>query len=391
MPYTEGEIMGKNEEITKGSTIVLEETVHKTQMKASAAYDYHRLQAETYYFVPCNVEEKEESLCFTYELDGMTPLKEVKKSDRELIYSILIQAGELGEKARAFNFSLEPENLYYDAQNRLHVLRRDILEDGAVKDYFKEFQALAGALLQKKYNYSDYLNGGMDLLDRQEETRRILQWNSMDDALKDLSQRQRGLRSYERTHLCTIKKSRYRGMKAGMILFLVLAAAALAYTLYQHYKLIAPQRAALTAQRAYVESDYVAVIDSLKEVQPDALDVHEKYILAVSYIKGQAVDNFSSEAKDNILSRLNVKGDASVMDYWIYLGRLETKEAEDIALKMSDNQLLLYAYLQERDQVSRDSSLKGDEKAARMETLDGEIDKLAEKLGIQYDMSTEEE
>ena len=55
-------------------------------------------------------------------------------------------------------------------------------------------------------------------------------------------------------------------------------------------------------------SDYVAVIDSLKEVQPDALDVHEKYILAVSYIKGQAVDNFSSEAKDNILSRLNVKG-----------------------------------------------------------------------------------
>ena len=180
-------------------------------------------------------------------------------------------------------------------------------------------------------------------------------------------------------------------MKAGMILFLVLAAAALAYTLYQHYKLIAPQRAALTAQRAYVESDYVAVIDSLKEVQPDALDVHEKYILAVSYIKGQAVDNFSSEAKDNILSRLNVKGDASVMDYWIYLGRLETKEAEDIALKMSDNQLLLYAYLQERDQVSRDSSLKGDEKAARMEMLDGEIDKLAEKLGIQYDISTEEE
>ena len=97
MLYTEGEIMGKNEETTKGSTIVLEETVHKTQMKASAAYDYHRLQAETYYFVPCKVEEKEESLCFTYELDGMTPLKEVKKSDRELIYSILIQAGELGE------------------------------------------------------------------------------------------------------------------------------------------------------------------------------------------------------------------------------------------------------------------------------------------------------
>ena len=180
-------------------------------------------------------------------------------------------------------------------------------------------------------------------------------------------------------------------MVTGMLLFLILAAAVSAYTFYQHYSVIVPQRAALAAQRAYVESDYVSVIDSLREIEPDAMDIHEKYILAVSYIKGQAVDNFSNEAKDNILSRLNVRGDSAVMDYWIYLGRLETREAEDIALKLSDNQLLLYAYLQERDQVSRDSSLNGSDKAQRVQELDGEIDKLAEKLGIQYDKSTEEE
>lgn len=383
--------MGKSEEITKGKEYILTESVHKAQMKASSAYDYHRLQDKRCYFVPCRLEENEESLCFTYKLEGLTPLKEVKKNDRGLIYSLLIQVGELEEAAGVYDFSLEPDNLYYDAQNRVHVLRRDIMKEEANKDYFKEFQALAGALLQKKYTYDDYLRGGMDLLNRQDETKGAALWKGMEDALTDLSQKQHELRSYEKTHMCRIKRGKYRAVVTGMLLFLILAAAVSAYTFYQHYSVIVPQRAALAAQRAYVESDYVSVIDSLREIEPDAMDIHEKYILAVSYIKGQAVDNFSNEAKDNILSRLNVRGDSAVMDYWIYLGRLEIREAEDIALKLSDNQLLLYAYLQERDQVSRDSSLNGSDKAQRVQELDGEIDKLAEKLGIQYDKSTEEE
>ena len=72
------------------------------------------------------------------------------------------------------------------------------------------------------------------------------------------------------------------------------------------------------------------------------------------------------------------------MEYWIHLGRLETGEAQSIAMQLSDDQLLLYAYIQELDLVSGDLELEATEKVNKISDLEGKIKTLADKLGIEY-------
>ena len=71
-----------------------------------------------------------------------------------------------------------------------------------------------------------------------------------------------------------------------------------------------------------------------------------------------------------------------MLDYWIHLGRIEVREAEELAMKMSDDQLLLYAYMHELRQMEEDGELSGEEKRGRKQELVKEIEELAGKLGI---------
>ena len=54
---------------------------------------------------------------------------------------------------------------------------------------------------------------------------------------------------------------------------------------------------------------------------------------------------------------------------------------------MSDDQLLLYAYMHELRQVGEDGGLSGEEKSSRKQELVKEIEELAGKLGIDTVMN----
>ena len=136
------------------------------------------------------------------------------------------------------------------------------------------------------------------------------------------------------------------------------------------------------AEDAYLQRDYIAMIDALRGFEIDDLDRAGKYMLATAYIQGQAVDTFSVRDKENILSKVTYHSNENVLDYWLYLGRLEIREAQEIAMKMSDDQLLLYAYMQELRQLEGDEELSGEEKNNRKQELIKEIEELAGKLGI---------
>ena len=104
-------------------------------------------------------------------------------------------------------------------------------------------------------------------------------------------------------------------------------------------------------------------------------------MLATAYIQGQVVDTFSAKDKENILSKVTYQSNEKVLDYWIHLGRLEVDKAEDLAMTMSDDQLLLYAYMHELHQVE-EGGLSGEAKKGRRQELIKEIEELAGKLGL---------
>ena len=90
-------------------------------------------------------------------------------------------------------------------------------------------------------------------------------------------------------------------------------------------------------------------------------------------------ENLTEEQKKNTISALSLETNEKVLDYWIALGRLQTEEAENIAQQVSDNDLLLYAYLKEKNMLETDTEISGKDKSDKLADLEGKIEQLTEE------------
>ncbi|WP_029067021.1 type VII secretion protein EssB/YukC [Lachnobacterium bovis] len=93
----------------------------------------------------------------------------------------------------------------------------------------------------------------------------------------------------------------------------------------------------------------------------------------------QKTENLKKKEIQSIVDRLDTNSDERELEYWIYLGRLKTNKAEDLAKAMSDDQLLIYSYMKERSVLEQDTSKSGDKKQARLKELDENIKELGDK------------
>ena len=106
------------------------------------------------------------------------------------------------------------------------------------------------------------------------------------------------------------------------------------------------------------------------------MDQNTKYILAVSYANSES---FRKEEIQTIVSKLGPGSNEKELNYWIYLGRLDIERAEDIALALSDDKLLIYAYMKESDLLESNTDITGTEKKERLDKLEQEITRLGKK------------
>ena len=368
----------------------LELNVKKSEMHAGNAYQYHCLSVLKYYFVPCTIEETQDELRFIFDITDMRPFEEAKSYRPALKFGLLVQALEAASDNPSCRFPLNPENLYIDVQGRLRILFRDFDGDGGDRNLLTEIQALAGYLFQEKYTYQDYIQGGQALLKRRKKTRYLQNLSSLQEAMDLFRERQTANREKERMELITVPKRRHYIRLLLLFFLAVVSIGMTALFSYQTTAVLKPLRSALRAQRAYMENNLLSVTDALMPVPVENMDVHEKYILASAYIRGQSVDAFDPATKERLVSRLSYNGDENRLDYWIYLGRLQVDDALDVAMRISDNQLLLYGYLQKLEAVSTDANLTGEEKAEQTDSLKNRIKTLADELGIEYKESQAE-
>ncbi len=357
----------------------------KNEIRAKTIYDFKRLEEDHYLFLPCKLEEEKETVCMSFDLRGMEGFEELKAADRLKQLRVLLQAADLEEVYGEYDFSLEPENLYYDVLDRVKVRCRDIiLEQGKNrrKQFLRQYQALIGYILEGCHLYEDYLYGGLEILKEQEEYAVFFEPETVQEERKILLEEYGSLLENEKKYTKKVEIRKYKGLarySAVSLLLLVLLSLAAVYSFVWY---MPRQKKLRAAQDAYIRKDYIAMIDALQGFQMNDLGRAEKYMLATAYIQGQAVDTFSPGDKENILSKVTYQSNENVLDYWIYLGRLKVREAEEIAMKMSDDQLLLYAYMQEFRQVEEDEELSGREKRERKQELMDEIEGLAGNLGI---------
>lgn len=371
----------------------MEIRVQRADMEAKTIYDFKRLEHGTVAMLPMTIKEEKETLLLCFDMEGMHSITEVQKMEKLQKLELILQVAELEKDYMRFEFQLSPENLYYDRLNRVKIKFRDIttgLYEERKEQFLKLYQALIGYIMDGSRPYEDYLSGGKELLKNQKEVVTLLSAETLEEEISLLQTLYENYKKEETILKIKVDKKKYKKMNIyGIVssVFLVVLFGAVVYGYFWH---IPRQDKIVEANDAYLQKDYIRVIDSLKDFEFGQMERAQKYILATAYIQGESVDSFSTKDKEVILSKINYQSNEGIFDYWIHLGRMEVKEAENLALQMSDDQLLLYAYLQELSRIEEDQEMSGEEKSSKKQDLMKKVEELADKLHILYREADEE-
>jgi type VII secretion protein EssB len=361
---------------------IVTEIVKKSRLYATGQYDLHKLQSAGEHFLPLTWKEQEEEVEFSYSIKRMHSFTEVRNESMEVILSILIQIAGFSKDQSSYSFSMEPGNLYYNSNGRVCIKTRDLRErqqDVTETSFLLSYKALIACGLTGKYSYQDYLEGGEELLSKTPVTAPLLEittvW-AVEDYLENL----------KREHLNIQRSTKILVSRVGNIVWKIAAGVLTVTTIVlgvygsiQYFKEIPYLTAVAEANNAYIENDNVKLIDALKDLAAEEMDKHQKFILAKAYLQSE---NLSEDQKENRLGKLSLSSNEKELDYWIALGRMTPEKGEDLAMQLSDDELLLYAYLKDKEQVQSDTKIAGSEKEERLADIQGKIDNLKEEYNL---------
>lgn len=364
--------------------------IKKSRLNAKDYYDYERLCLAGLGLLDCEYREEGEDLCFVYQMEGKKPLGEILDEPKEKAYQMLMNFAKLEAVYMQYQISFTMENLYYDDNYLVYVRDRDLYAAGTAgskEEFLDIYKSFTGGILSRKYSVEQILESGLSVLKAEEGFQSIYRCDSTEDVRRELIRRKEGLEALTRRTKRMVSKRGFHAWRitavAGVILTLVFGAG----TIYFGKIIVPKQNAVIAANQSYIKNDYVACIDSLSGLTVDEMDQSTKYILAVSYAKSESLkqDEISS-----IVEKLSADSNEKELDYWIYLGRMELQPAEDMALALSDDKLLIYAYMKEADMLESNTSMDGTEKKERLDTLEQEIKKIGEKYTTDISGDAEE-
>lgn len=358
-------------------------TTRKSGMAAAGIYDYKKIMYPRNEFLDCEIQEEREEIITTYQVKHLFSMTEVRREKWEVRIAVLLDALNLHKCRESFDFSLSPDNLYYDMHQRIYVMERDVYARGVVfesEDFLKQMKALIGYTMQGRFAYEDYLEGGEKLLKKTNFLKQFYQISELDEIEELLLAEYQDIVEETAKKKILVNKSLYQ-KNAVYFSLMTMAFLMTCGLLLYHYLWIMPyNQSVMKADNAYMEADYVKTIDALETIDVDRMDIHQKYMLAVSYIKGEDLTDLQ---KNNILPVLSLKGTEKQIEYWIHMGRLHVAEAENIALQLSDDQLLLYVYLKEKLLIENNMDLTGEEKISALSAIESKIEPLAEKYKVE--------
>ncbi|MDE6625485.1 MAG: hypothetical protein K2K56_03825 [Lachnospiraceae bacterium] len=345
--------------------------------------EYDRLVESQEGFLDCIIEETEEELQFTYNKKHVTPLRQLRKDDKLKQMVVLGNVKNVQDLRKQYSFSMNPDNLYYDMKGNVYVMHRDIVSkdySGKQEHFIEEYKSLIGYVMQSRYDYEDYLEGGQALLRKDKFLNKILEAESVDAILTALEEQYEKIVEERNVYYVEVKRAVYKRKNGYIVFASLLITVLLGGLLYLYFYKVEEQKHMLEVYGNYLVEDYVSLIDAGRGIRTENLDSRQKYVLAVAYVKSE---DLTAEQKDNILALLLPEGSEQISEYWIELGRGNVTEAENIAMQRSDDELLLYAYLKEKQQLEENTELTGTEKNEAITNLQSKIDSLAEQYSVE--------
>lgn len=332
-------------------------------------------------FLSCEYAEDGEDIDFIFDTEGRKQLSQILEEPKEMQYRLLINFAMLEEAYMQYNCPFTMENLYYDENYLVYIKERDLYEPGKAGNeagFLEVYKSFAGGILSRKYTVEQILSGGISILKNERGFQKIYQCGSVRETAEEIRRRKTELEEQTKRTKRIVSKSGYFMWKAVAVCALAASIGFGVYTGYNAGFVIPRQKAVISGNENYIANDYVGCIDALARLEPEEMSRNTKYILAVSYARSESL---KQEEISSIVEKLSTESNERELDYWIYLGRRDMENAESIAMALSDDKLLVYAYMKEADMLESDTAMDGTKKQERINALEQEI----EKLGAKYE------
>jgi type VII secretion protein EssB len=360
----------------EGKSVKMETRIKKSDLKANTTLDYKYLSRKRVGFVSCDLIEDDEELVINYKLQGLKAFSQLRSEDLANKYQCLINLSKLEELWEEFTFELTEANLYYDENFGLSILSRDLKHVDDKRDFFIEYLYLVCGILNKKYTGDEIALGGLSIVGKDKACKDFVAFVNVEEVVSLLRSRKVNYIDEIKNKKVLVDKGKHtrnRIISRGVIVILV---AALLYTSYQSFVVLPKKEATIAAGTAFVSSGYVEVIDSLEGVKVEDMDTYTKYVLATAYAKSETMDK---EAMANVIAKITMSSNVKELDYWIYLGRRDTDKAVNLAKALSDDKLLIWAYMTEVNMLENDTDIDGKTKDDKLKALNESIKTLGEK------------
>ncbi len=338
-------------------------------------YDVSIVKQINEHLLDCEITFEEDKIVFHCDFDQNFLLSNYHLSLEEK-YILLLNVAKLAELDSFLNFKLSKDNLYVDYNFDVKVIIRDIKGNNNNYSFVDKFKACIGSVLNSQYTYDDYLNGGLDLLNKSSLTSKYYNLNNLNDIINTLIKDLEDESNAKKYEYRDIKNSVYKRNKWIFIIVSILLVISVGCGLVLTNNLN-KTKGISDVKTYYINNEYSKVIDYLSSKNVNKLSQEILYIGAVSSINLEKIDQSS---KDNILSQINYNTDPNILKYWVYIGIGQYQKAQEIAYEVNDKDYLAYSYLKELEYIRTDTNLTTEEKESRVRDLETKIEELGFKL-----------
>jgi len=354
---------------------LLEQTIQKAVCNSELIVEKNKRTFLTYPangLALCKLEEMEDSINFIFDTNEMNLAEVVLQRPKWEKLRFLFNCAALEYLSAEYEYSMSLDNLLVDVNLMPQILIRDA-KPGSGIPFEQTYKALIGSVLLPKYKYEDYISGGQDYYKKNKLLAEIVSLENT-SAIRE--------RLFEEYHnlmqemAVTKKLVNKKNVWVSLIVIPLLAVSLAVVTFFAGRMLfldIPFRDSVIAANTAYINSNFLGVQHMLRDYDISVLSVDTRYFLSRSYVSTEALTEMQ---RANILVGLAQRTDPIIFDYWILLGRLQFAEAVDIALRLGDDELLLFAYLKQEVFVRQDMTIPGDERAALLSYLERNIDRL---------------
>ncbi len=356
------------------------------------------LNVSSPFFLRQEMQIDEDTIRMIYEIepDGIT-FSEIRQRSRSEQFRFAINLMEsVSCLDLPVSFFLHPENLFITKDEKVKIAYRSlpgILKPDRLDDQELLLQLKCVILeLFTKYHFQELYDGGIEtaaLAEFPDEVRKAENYAML---LELLQMNYRESKAIEESRFRVVRKTSYRIYRHASIWLGVLAVILVIPLIYLIFIKGPLQEKMLDTDEAFLKLDYSGVISELNGIALSDLPYTQKYELAYSYVKNL---NFTEDQEDVIMNSITLKTEELYLDYWIQIGREENDDAIDLAKRLSDSDLILYALAEKIEEVRGDEELSGEEREELLESLESEYNEYwearTESLAEGSETSSEEE